>query len=124
MTTVLLMIHLLLALTLVGVVLIQRSEGGGLGIGGGGNMGGLMSGRGTANFLTRTTAILAACFMASSMLLAYVSARDVAPESILEELDKPADDEDFTDLQTELPMEGTESVSESEPEAPSVPVDQ
>ncbi|MDP7468006.1 MAG: preprotein translocase subunit SecG [Alphaproteobacteria bacterium] len=124
MTTVLLMIHLLLALTLVGVVLIQRSEGGGLGIGGGGDMGGLMSGRGTANFLTRTTAILAACFMASSMLLAYVSARDVAPESILEELDKPADDEDFTDLQTELPMEGTESVSESEPEAPSVPVDQ
>ena len=124
MTTVLLMIHLLLALALVGVVLIQRSEGGGLGIGGGGDMGGLMSGRGTANFLTRTTAILAACFMASSMLLAYVSARDVAPESILEELDKPADDEDFTDLQTELPMEGTESVSESEPEAPSVPVDQ
>ena len=124
MTTVLLMIHLLLALALVGVVLIQRSEGGGLGIGGGGNMGGLMSGRGTANFLTRTTAILAACFMASSMLLAYVSARDVAPESILEELDRPAYDEDFTDLQTELPMEGTESASESEPEAPSVPVDQ
>jgi len=122
MTTVLLMIHLLLALSLVGVILIQRSEGGGLGIGGG--MGGLMSGRGTANFLTRATAFLAACFMASSMLLAYVGSRDVGPESILEELDKPADDEDFTDLQTEFPALGTESALESESETPSVPVDQ
>ena len=119
MTTVLLMMHLLLALALVGVVLIQRSEGGGLGIGGG--MGGLMSGRGTADFLTRTTAILAACFMASSMLLAYVSTRDEAPISVLEELEKPADDEDFTDLQTELPSAAPEIEFE---EAPSVPVDQ
>jgi preprotein translocase subunit SecG len=122
------MIHLLLALALVGVVLIQRSEGGGLGIGGGGGMGGLMSGRGTANFLTRTTAVLAACFMASSMLLAYMSAHDQAPESILEELDKSVDEGEFTDLQTELPMEGTEmtpeSEAESESEMPSVPVDQ
>lgn len=129
MTTVLLMIHLLLALALVGVVLIQRSEGGGLGIGGGGGgMGGLMSGRGTANLLTRTTAVLAACFMASSMLLAYVSAQDVAPESILEELDKSAEEGEFTDLQTELPMGETEtmpeSATESETETPSVPVDQ
>ena len=122
MTTVLLMIHLLLALALVGVVLIQRSEGGGLGIGGG--MGGLMSGHGTANLLTRATAFLAACFMASSMLLAYVGSRDVGPESILEELDKPADDEDFTDLQTEFPAAGTESALESEFETPSGPVDQ
>ncbi|MBL6935223.1 MAG: preprotein translocase subunit SecG [Alphaproteobacteria bacterium] len=129
MTTVLLMIHLLLALALVGVVLIQRSEGGGLGIGGGGGgMGGLMSGRGTANLLTRTTAVLAACFMASSMLLAYVSAQDVAPESILEELDKSAEEGEFTDLQTELPMGETETMpeseTESETETPSVPVDQ
>ncbi len=129
MTTILLMIHLLLALALVGVVLIQRSEGGGLGIGGGGGgMGGLMSGRGTANLLTRTTAILAACFMASSMLLAYMSAQAVAPESILEELDKSAEEGEFTDLQTELPMGETEtmpeSATESETETPSVPVDQ
>ena len=84
MTTVLLMMHLLLALALVGVVLIQRSEGGGLGIGGG--MGGLMSGRGTADFLTRTTAILAACFMATSMILAILAADDRTQGSIL---DKP-----------------------------------
>ena len=55
MSTILLIIHLLIALTLVGVILLQRSEGGALGIGGGG-MGGLMSGRSSANLLTRTTA--------------------------------------------------------------------
>src|SRR3989344_2901815 len=59
MTTVLLVIHLLLAITLVCIVLIQRSEGGALGMGGGG-MGGFMTSRSTANLLTRTTAVLAA----------------------------------------------------------------
>ena len=59
MQTVLIVIHLMIVLALVGVVLIQRSEGGGLGIGGGS---GFMSARGTANALTRTTAILAALF--------------------------------------------------------------
>jgi preprotein translocase subunit SecG len=130
MTTILLTIHLLLALALVGVVLIQRSEGGGLGIGGG--MGGLMSGRGTANFLTRATAILAACFMASSLFLAYVSTHNEAPESILEELEKTANDGDFTELQPEIPVEGTktspestlESGMKSDSKTPSVPVDQ
>ena len=63
MEAVILVIHLLIAAALVGVVLIQRSEGGGLGIGGGGGSGGFMSTRGTANLLTRTTAILAGAFM-------------------------------------------------------------
>ena len=58
MTTILLIIHLLIALALVGVILLQRSEGGALGIGGGG-FGGLMTGRSSANLLTRTTAFLA-----------------------------------------------------------------
>ena len=58
MTTVLLIIHLFVTLALIGVVLIQRSEGGGLGIGSSQGMGSFMSGRGTANLLTRTTAIL------------------------------------------------------------------
>ena len=64
MTTVLLIIHLFVTLALIGVVLIQRSEGGGLGIGTSQGMGSFMSGRGTANLLTRTTAVLAAIFMA------------------------------------------------------------
>jgi preprotein translocase subunit SecG len=77
MTTVLLVIHILLALALIGVVLLQRSEGGGLGMGGGGGggggMGGFLTGRGTANLLTRTTAILAASFMVSSMVLTVLA---------------------------------------------------
>ena len=71
--TVLLMIHLFVTLALIGVVLIQRSEGGGLGIGTSQGMGGFMSGRGTANLLTRTTAILGTLFFALSLALALLT---------------------------------------------------
>jgi preprotein translocase subunit SecG len=73
MITILLILHLMIAASLVGVVLLQRSEGGALGIGGGG--GGFMSGRGAANFLTRVTAGLAAAFFATSMLLTLLANR-------------------------------------------------
>ncbi len=73
MSTVLLIIHLFVTLALIGVVLIQRSEGGGLGIGSSQGMGSFMSGRGTANLLTRTTAVLAAMFMALSLTLALLN---------------------------------------------------
>ncbi len=73
MLTVLLLLHLLIALGLVGVVLLQRSEGGGLGLGGGGGGGGFMTGRGTANFLTRATAGLAAAFFLTSVLLTVLA---------------------------------------------------
>ena len=73
MTTVLLIIHLFVTLALIGVVLIQRSEGGGLGIGSSQGMGAFMSGRGTANLLTRTTAILATIFMLLSLTLALMN---------------------------------------------------
>jgi preprotein translocase subunit SecG len=73
MTTVLLIIHLFVTLALIGVVLIQRSEGGGLGIGNSQGMGAFMSGRGTANLLTRATAILATVFMALSLTLALLN---------------------------------------------------
>jgi preprotein translocase subunit SecG len=74
MTEVLLAIHLMIALAMVLVILLQRSEGGGLGIGGGGGgMGGFLSARGTANLLTRTTAILAACFFVTSLSLAIIA---------------------------------------------------
>ena len=72
-TTVLLVIHLFVTLALIGVVLIQRSEGGGLGIGTSQGMGGFMSGRGTANLLTRATAILATVFMLLSLGLALLN---------------------------------------------------
>lgn len=78
METVLLVIHLLIALALVGVILMQRSEGGALGGlgGGGGSFGGLFTARGSANFLTRTTAILAICFLSTSLLLAILAGYD------------------------------------------------
>lgn len=70
METVVILIHLMIVLALVGVVLLQRSEGGGLGIGGGS---GFMTARGAANALTRTTAILAAAFFVSSLALSIIA---------------------------------------------------
>jgi preprotein translocase subunit SecG len=81
MLTVLLIIHLMIAAALVGVVLMQRSEGGALGIGGGG---GFMTGRGAANFMTRVTAGLAAAFFATSLLLTLLATRPAPERSILD----------------------------------------
>ncbi len=80
MQTVLIVIHLMIVLALVGVVLIQRSEGGGLGIGGGS---GFMSARGTANALTRTTAILATLFFITSLGLGILNRYESRPTDIL-----------------------------------------
>lgn len=84
MTTIILTIHLFLALALVISVLMQRSEGGALGIGGGGG-GGFMTGRGQANLLTRATTILAAAFMATSLILAIMAAQSRKPTSVLDQ---------------------------------------
>ncbi|MED5358992.1 MAG: preprotein translocase subunit SecG [Pseudomonadota bacterium] len=89
MTTIILVIHLLIAIALVVVVLLQRSEGGGLGIGGGGSGSGLVSVRGTANLLTRATAVLAACFMLTSLTLAILARHAGEPTSVLD-ANKPA----------------------------------
>ena len=86
MQTVILVIHLLIALALVGFILIQRSEGGALGMGGGGGGGaGFMTGRATADFLTRTTAILAAGFFITSIVLAILANDKSESGSILEQ---------------------------------------
>ena len=83
MQTVLIVIHLVIVLSLVGVVLLQRSEGG-LGLGGGGSgVSGFMTGRGQANALTRATAILAGLFFATSILLSILANHNRAPSSIL-----------------------------------------
>ena len=88
MQTLVLTIHILIALALIGVVLLQRSEGGGLGIGGGGGGGGggFMTARGTANLLTRVTAILAACFFATSLILAIMAGAGRENVSIIDEV--------------------------------------
>jgi preprotein translocase subunit SecG len=75
MQTVLLVAHLIIALALIAVVLLQRSEGGALGIGGGGGGGSLFSARGVGNTLTRTTAILAVAFFITSIGLTLLSTR-------------------------------------------------
>jgi preprotein translocase subunit SecG len=82
MSTVLLLIHVMIAVALVGVVLLQRSEGGALGIGGGGG-GGFMTGRGAGNALTKTTAVLAACFFATSLALSILATRQSPAPTIL-----------------------------------------
>lgn len=82
MANVLIVAYLLIVLALIAVILLQRSEGGGLGMGG--NAGGLMTVRGSANLLTRTTAILAALFFATAIGLTILTEIDRPTQSILE----------------------------------------
>jgi preprotein translocase subunit SecG len=84
MITVVIVVHLIIAVALIGVVLLQKSEGGALGMGGGG-MSGFMSGRSTANFLTRMTAGLAAAFFATSIALALLAGSQRAPHSLIDQ---------------------------------------
>ncbi len=86
MTTVILVIHVMVAASLIVVVLLQRSEGGALGIGGGG---GFMTGRSAGNALTKTTAVLAAMFFATSFGLTMIASRDSTPTSIFGESSAP-----------------------------------
>ena len=80
MQTVIIVVHLMIVATLIATVLLQKSEGGGLGVGGGA---GFMSSRGTANLLTRTTAVLAVGFFITSLLLSWLASYDRKPSSIL-----------------------------------------
>ena len=81
MQTVIIVIHLMVVSAMIGMVLLQRSEGGGLGMG---NTGGFLTSRGTANVLTRTTAILAAIFFITSLTLSVLAGWGRKPHSILE----------------------------------------
>ena len=86
MTTVLLVIHIMIAIALIAVVLLQRSEGGALGIGGGG---GFMTGRSAGNALTKTTAVLAAAFFATSLTLTLLARNTGTPTSIFNQAGTP-----------------------------------
>ncbi len=88
MFTFLLVVHAIIAAALVGVILVQRSEGGGLGMGG--SPGGLMSARGAADFLTRATSILATLFVLMSILLAALASVERGPQKIDTSLAKEA----------------------------------
>src|ERR1700726_2111510 len=80
MQTVVIVIHLMIVAVLIATVLLQKSEGGGLGMGGGA---GFMSSRGTANLLSRTTAVLAARFFVTSLFLSWYASYTRAPSSII-----------------------------------------
>jgi preprotein translocase subunit SecG len=80
MQTVVIVVHLMIVAVMIGMVLLQKSEGGGLGMGGGA---GFMSSRGTANLLSRTTAILAAGFFITSLFLNWLASYNRAPTSII-----------------------------------------
>jgi preprotein translocase subunit SecG len=80
MQSVVIVIHLMIVAVLIATVLLQKSEGGGLGMGGGA---GFMSSRGTANLLTRTTAILAVGFFVTTLLLSWLASSGHTPSSII-----------------------------------------
>jgi len=130
MANVLIVAYLLIVLAMIAVILLQRSEGGALGIGGG-TGGGLVSARGSASLLTRTTAILAALFMATAIALSIVADLDRSTSSILESAEKdsvvssPVLDA-LNSLQTEtegsvpVPGQGDTPATTSTPAAPAV----
>ena len=113
MSAVVLVIHLVLAVALIGAILLQRSEGGALGIGGGG--GGFVSGRGAANFLTRTTAVLAACFLATSLILTMLAGVRRESRSLL---DAPAG----APTSGQVPTPAQAPAEPAQPAAPAVPL--
>ena len=121
MTAIILTIHTMIVLALVGVVLLQRSEGGAAGmLGGGGGGGGLMSGRGAANALTRSTTVWAGLFFTSSIVLALVANSGSEPESIVPISDETTlEEDDFSDILGA----GDEGEEEAAPDAFELPDD-
>ncbi|MCR9254825.1 MAG: preprotein translocase subunit SecG [Alphaproteobacteria bacterium] len=102
METILLVIHLLIAIALIAVVLVQKSEGGGLGIGSG-TAGGMVTARGGANLLSRTTAILAALFMGMALLQAILAGTHSDQRSIIDELEQAPAGEQSAPAEPQVP---------------------
>lgn len=124
MQSILLIVHLMIALALVGTVLLQRSEGGALGMGGGGGggggMGGLMSGRGAASALTRTTAVLAAAFFATSIALSLISGSGTST-SVLDRIDSQTNTDGPLTINPDI-LGGGSTDNGAGAEAPTIPV--
>ncbi len=135
MQTVLIVIHLMIVVALVGVVLLQRSEGGALGMGGGGT-GGFMSARGAADTLTRTTSILAAGFFVTSIALGLLARYGESPTDILDRVPAAVQDQQDGSGAADAPSGGgvldmlggseeqapaDNAATPSAPEAPAIP---
>ncbi|MBI1261787.1 MAG: preprotein translocase subunit SecG [Rhizobiales bacterium] len=137
MATIILVIHLMIAVALVAVVLLQRSEGGALGIGGGGGGGGgFMSGRGAGDVLTRATGILAGMFFITSLSLGIIAARGGSGGSLLDNVPPPPVSSSAPAINVPAPLgselqdatpEGTapavapDAATPADPEEPAVP---
>ena len=113
MQTVLIVVHLMVVIALVAVVLLQRSEGGALGIGGGG---GFMTGRGQANALTRATAILGTIFFITSLGLTVMANMGRAPKSIFDGVAPPSQTAPGGSVLDQL-----KQMEERQPQAPAAP---
>ena len=119
MESVVLVIHLMVALAIIGLVLIQRSEGGGLGMGSSGGMGNIMTPRRTADLLTRTTSILAAVFFCTSILLAILANNATSKNATTSILDAaPAIEQSATEGENESAETPATEPAETIPAAP------
>jgi preprotein translocase subunit SecG len=122
MQAVLIIVHLLVAISLIFVVLLQRSEGGALGMGGGGSgLGGLFSPRGAASTLTRTTAILGLVFFLTSMSLTLLSLGARQPTSILNQVAPGSAAPANTKAPPTLPSAAPPTLPSANPPAPTAP---
>lgn len=121
MENVVLVIHLFLALGIIGLVLLQRSEGGGLGIGGGGGgLGGLATPKATANLLTRLTAVFAAAFFCTSLTLGILAGvHSTSRTSLVDEVENVGQASDI-EIPAPVALEDEDSVPQPSdpPEAP------
>lgn len=122
MQNIILTIHLILALALIVVVLLQRSEGGGLGIGGGGG-GGIMTGRGAATALAKTTWLLGTAFVITSITLTILAARDGGGGSVLDRLgiDAPLGDTELPGIDTLAPAPAPAPAPATSGDGPATP---
>ncbi|GAK44511.1 preprotein translocase SecG subunit [Tepidicaulis marinus] len=121
MATILIVIHLLIAVSLVATVLLQRSEGGALGIGGGGG-GGMVSNRAAGNALTRATAVLAALFFATSIGLTLLAQAEKQGSSILEQVPAGVSEEPVEAPETPVPGVPSADEAGEGAAAPAAPV--
>ena len=108
-----------LALAIIGLVLLQRSEGGGLGIGGGGGLGGIASPQGTANVLTKVTTFCAIAFFCTSLLLGILAGnQSQSRQSIMDVLDETPAPADDAEMEIQVEEDGSVTI----PPGPSAPV--
>jgi len=125
MENVILVVHLLLALSLIGLILLQRSEGGGLGIGGGGGgMGSFASAGSTASALTRATAICGTGFFITSLTLGILAGTHHSSSSVLDSLDNPPAVVDSSAPESDKDVPKAEDIPTPQTGAPSAPISQ